>query len=123
MFDSGAVSLIFWLFLVCCRSGETSVADPRTVYRSSTDYLRNVCGISVKCLHKLCLLELISNLCRRSADKGGINSIQTAFAYTVTYIDTDQAKMTQLHHNAPFFGPHPAKDGWNPNPQFPTDIL
>ena len=66
------------LFLVCFRSGETSVSDLQVVYRSiiyrlSTDYLQNnlqnVCRMSA---------ELICNLCRHSADKaeGGINSNQ-----------------------------------------------
>ena len=35
----------------------------------------------------------------------------------------DKTKMAQLHQNAPFFCPHPAKDGWNPNPQFPVGTL
>jgi len=67
--DSGPHMKWADLFLVCCRSGETSAADLQMVYRSSTDYLQS-------CLQNVCRMpaELICNLCRRSADEGDINS-------------------------------------------------
>ena len=52
-------------------AGETSVVDLQTVYRI-TDNLQIICEMSAECL-----LELICNLCRRSADKGGINNNQS----------------------------------------------
>ena len=54
------------LFMVCSRSANKSVADLQIVYRSPTDYLQIICGMSAEYLHAWSANSLLN--CRRSAD-------------------------------------------------------